>query len=122
MVVEQPPDVLEVMAGYWAWSAATLLPLSLLFAYKQLFDAIDRPVVALAVLAAAVPLNALFSNWFVHGGLGLPALGLAGAGLGGFVANAVAAAALALLASRLPGLQRWLHEPSAWRDAGTRWW
>ena len=117
LALEQPPDVLEVMAGYWAWSAATLLPLSLLFAYKQLFDAIDRPVVALAVLAAAVPLNALFSNWFVHGGLGLPALGLAGAGLGGFVANAVAAAALALLASRLPGLQRWLHEPSAWRDA-----
>lgn len=86
--VGQPPQVLAVMAGYWAWSAATLLQLALLFATKQLFDAIDRPWCALAVLAAAVPLNAVLSAWFVHGGLGLPALGLTGAGL------VVAAAAL----------------------------
>lgn len=113
----QPPDVLAVMAGYWAWSAAALLPLSLLFAYKQLFDAIDRPALALAVLAAAVPLNAVFSTWFVHGGLGLPALGLAGAGLGSFVANAVAAATLARLAWRRPTLRRWLHARTTWPGA-----
>lgn len=113
----QPQDVLAVMAGYWAWSAATLVPLAVLFAYKQLFDAIDRPASALAVLAAAVPLNAAFSAWFVHGGLGLPALGLAGAGLGSFMANTAAAAGLALLAHERADLRHWLHAPAPWRDA-----
>jgi multidrug resistance protein, MATE family len=113
----QPAEVLAVMAGYWAWSAATLLPLALLFAYKQLFDAIDRPGVGLAVLATTVPLNAVFSAWFVHGGIGVPALGLAGAGLGSFIANACAAAALALLAWRQPALRRWLHTRASWREA-----
>lgn len=113
----QPQDVLAVMAGYWAWSAATLVPLALLLAYKQLFDAIDRPGCALAVLAASVPLNAALSAWFVHGGLGLPALGLVGAGLGSFMSNAAAAACLALLARRRPTLRRWLHAPAPWREA-----
>jgi MATE family multidrug resistance protein len=113
----QPQDVLAVMPGYWAWSAATLVPLAALFACKQLFDAIDRPGCALAVLATAVPLNAAFSAWFVHGGLGLPALGLAGAGLGSFLANAAAAAGLALLTHERAELRHWLHTPAPWRDA-----
>ncbi|MCV0439584.1 MAG: MATE family efflux transporter [Hydrogenophaga sp.] len=119
-VLGQPQDVLAAMPGYWAWSAATLVPLAVLFACKQLFDAIDRPGCALAVLAAAVPLNAAFSGWFVHGGLGLPALGLAGAGLGSFMANAAAAAGMALLAHKRADLRHWLHTPAPWRDAWRR--
>jgi multidrug resistance protein, MATE family len=116
----QPQDVLAVMAGYWAWSAAALVPMAVLLAYKQLFDAIDRPGCALAGLAASVPLHAALSTWFVHGGFGLPALGLAGAGLGSFMANAAAAAGLAMLARRRSALRRWLHAPAPWREALTR--
>ena len=111
----QPPAVLSVLDGYWAWSAATLTPLALLFAYKQVFDAVDRPGDALAVLAAAVPLNGVLSAWLVSGGMGIPPLGLAGTGIGSFAANAAAAAALALLARRHRPLRHWLHAPTEWR-------
>jgi MATE family multidrug resistance protein len=113
----QPQDVLAVMFGYWIWSALTLVPLALLFAYKQLFDAIDRPGIALAVLAATVPLNAGLSAWFVQGGFGLPAFGLVGAGVGSFLANVGAAAGFVLLANHHPALRRWFHETAPWREA-----
>lgn len=116
----QPRDVLAIMFGYWMWSALTLVPLAILFAYKQLFDAIDRPGMALAVLAATVPLNAGLSAWFVHGGFGLPALGLVGAGVGSFLANVGAAAGFALLAQGHPALRRWLHQTAPWRGALSR--
>ncbi len=116
----QPRDVLAIMFGYWMWSALTLVPLAILFAYKQLFDAIDRPGMALAVLAATVPLNAGLSAWFVHGGFGLSALGLVGAGVGSFLANVGAAAGFALLAQGHPALRRWLHATAPWRGALSR--
>ncbi|HEX5685436.1 MAG TPA: MATE family efflux transporter [Ideonella sp.] len=116
----QPANVLDVLAPYWLWTAASLLPLALLFAYKQLFDAIDRPWIAVTVMVASVAVHAVLSPWLVRGGAGLAPRGLAGAGIAGLLANLCGAVAMAWLARRMPGPRQWLHASEASWPAALR--
>lgn len=82
----QPPEVLAVLAPYWLAMSALLVPYCLVLALKQMLDAVDRAwtgaALMLVPLVVNVPLNALL----IHGGLGVPALGLTGAGIASLVA------------------------------------
>jgi MATE family multidrug resistance protein len=104
----QPVEVLGALTAYWLWTSASLLPLALLFACKQLFDAIDRPWTAVAVMAGSVALHAALSFSLVHRGWGL-----VGVGIAGFVANAGGAGAMAWLSRSLCHPRRWLHAAGA---------
>jgi len=58
------------------------LPPSIAFAVLRNFvSALNRPVVALCVMAAGVPMNALLDYGLIFGKFGMPAIGLAGAGI-----------------------------------------
>jgi len=58
------------------------LPPSIAFAVLRNFvSALNRPVVALFVMAAGVPLNAVLDYGLIFGACGMPTLGLTGAGL-----------------------------------------
>ncbi len=66
------------------------LPSSIAFAVLRNFvSALNRPVVALWVMAAGVPLNAVLDYGLIFGELGMPQLGLAGAGIATSAVNLV---------------------------------
>jgi multidrug resistance protein, MATE family len=79
--------------GY-QWS---MLPFLLFQAMRSFVAALERPGWVLAVSVGGIVLNALISWSLIFGKLGMPALGLFGAGLGTSIVWTVMVAALALV-------------------------
>lgn len=82
----QPQEVVVVIAPYWLAVCAMLPGFALSLVYKQVLEAIDRPWLAVALAFSAVVFNAALNWVLIYGHLGLPALGLAGAGIGTAIA------------------------------------
>jgi MATE family multidrug resistance protein len=78
----QPPEVLDALrGGYWLAMAALLVPFTLFYTLKSLFDAINAPWLGVAVAFGAVALN-VPANWLLIYGVGdWPGFGLFGAAL-----------------------------------------
>lgn len=103
----QPPEVVAVIGPYWLWMAAGLVPYTLSLAAKNLLDATDRPWTGVAFTLAPVALNVVLNWVLIYGHLGFPALGLTGAGLASFLAQAAGAALLWGWVRLAPGLRGW---------------
>lgn len=85
----QPPDVLAILRTYWLVMAAVLIPFTLFYTLKSLFDAMETPWIGVALAALAVLLN-IPANWVLIHGLGAwPGLGLPGAGLASLMSMSV---------------------------------
>jgi MATE family multidrug resistance protein len=70
-------DAAQLLRGLqWA-----LLPYLVATTLRQFLSALERPVWAFVVIAAAIPVNLLLGWSLIFGNLGMPALGLFGAGL-----------------------------------------
>jgi MATE family multidrug resistance protein len=65
-----------------------LLPYLVLTTLRQFLAALERPVWTFVVIASSIPANLLFGWALIFGHLGLPALGLFGAGLAGLLTSA----------------------------------
>lgn len=89
----QPAEVLAILPAYWLSIAAFLIPFSLLIVLKSLFDAIGRPWLGVAFSFLGVGLNIPLNFLLIYGFGPVPALGLHGAGLASFAAEACAFAA-----------------------------
>jgi len=98
----QPGVVVELAQDFLIGLSPAVLPV-LWFAVLRNFVAVmSRTLPVLVVTGAAVIINYLLTLWFVHGGLGLPALGLFGAGLAMSLVSWFMFAALALHIWRQP--------------------
>lgn len=78
--LNQPPGVVEQASSYTKIIALSIMPAMLFHTYKQFIEGFSmmKPAMIIAIVANIV--NA-FSNWvFIYGNLGMPALGLDGAG------------------------------------------
>ena len=87
LAMGQQPDLAhhagQLMRGLqWA-----LLPFLGFTTLRNFIAALERPVWGLVVMAAAIPLNILMGWALIFGHLGLPALGLRGAGLAGTLSS-----------------------------------
>jgi multidrug resistance protein, MATE family len=94
-LIGQPPEVVTALPVYWALVAVALVPFTMFFALKALFDTIGRPWAGVALSYLGVALNVPL-NWLLIYHLGL---GLAGAGLASLLSQ-LATFAAALLAWR----------------------
>ncbi|MBM3489221.1 MAG: MATE family efflux transporter [Alphaproteobacteria bacterium] len=84
------------------------LPGALVFVCSTLFlEALGRPRPGVAAMLAANVINFLLNLLLIGGGLGLPAMGAAGAALATSVARSVAALGLVLYILTLADRQRW---------------
>ncbi|MBU6372437.1 MAG: MATE family efflux transporter [Alphaproteobacteria bacterium] len=104
--IGQPVAVLEILPAYWLCIAALLIPFALLIVLKSLFDAIGRPWMGVAFSFLGVALNVPLNAVLIYGLGPVPALGLLGAGIASFIAEACAFAAGFLYWRHARGLRR----------------
>ena len=86
----QPERVLAVLFPYWITMAFVVIPFAVLYVFKGLFDAVDRPWTGAAFALLGVMVNIPFNWVLIHGAFGWPGLGLLGAGLASLLAQGVA--------------------------------
>ena len=114
----QPPEVLEIVTPFYLLFAASIVPVLVYLALRQFAEAMGHPWVPMFIMLAGVGLNALLNWIFIHGRLGLPALGLTGAGISTLVSRTVGALVILLWLSRYPAIREaW---PRSWRGAFSR--
>jgi len=100
LALGQPAELAQAGQSYlraYMWCTAPWLLFQLL---RNFVAALERPVVVLWLSLAAIALNALLSWALIFGELGLPALGVVGAGLGSTLTWVAATAALILFVQR----------------------
>lgn len=87
LLLGQEPSAVRSAGAYLRCVAPGFLPALLLAVLRHALAAHDRSRLLLAVTATGALLNALADYLLIHGGLGLPALGLAGVGAASAVVN-----------------------------------
>lgn len=107
---------LAALAGAYVRALMWGLPLFCGFvALRGFLAAEQRPGAALAVAFAGVALNVPLNLWLIHGGLGLPALGVVGAGIASSLCNLAMLAGLVWLIGRDRHLRRFRVLGRLWR-------
>ncbi|PZQ96892.1 MAG: MATE family efflux transporter [Cereibacter sphaeroides] len=89
----QPDEVLAALPFYWACIALYMIPFAVLTVFSSAFEAVNRPWLGTAFAFLAVGLNVPLNYWLIWGGLGVPPLGLMGAGIASLTAEVLALAA-----------------------------
>lgn len=78
----QPEDVLEMARPYYILLGFSYLPFMLFFSFKQFFEGIGNTKMAMHITLTANVVNVIVNYIFIFGKLGVPAMGLFGAGIG----------------------------------------
>ena len=78
---DQDPRVLQLVVPYLHGLSACVLPMLFFAVLRNFVSALARPQAVMAITTVAVLVNYLLTLWLVHGGWGIPPLGLFGAGL-----------------------------------------
>ena len=110
---DQPPEVLAIVTPFFLLFAASMIPVLLYLALRQFAEAMGHPWAPMFIMMAGVALNA-FLNWiFIYGNLGVPALGLTGAGISTLISRTIGALVIFW----------WLRRDPRVREAWPRrWW
>ncbi len=83
--IGQPPEVVAAVPLYWALIAGALVPATVFFVLKGLFDTIGRPWLGVALSYLGVALNIPLNQLLIHE----VGLGLTGAGLASLLAQGI---------------------------------
>ena len=111
----QPAEALPA-AGLYMSALMWALPTTIAFAVLRNFvSALSRPMVALWVMLAGVPLNALLDYGLIFGNFGLPRLELVGAGIATAAVNAAMFLALLAIAAMRKPFARYAILARFWR-------
>ncbi|SLN36533.1 MATE family efflux transporter [Ruegeria meonggei] len=96
----QPQEVLGILLPYWMSMAIWIIPFTLFFGLKALFDAVGRPWTAVALSYLGVLINVPANYAFIH----IFDLGILGAGLASILSQCVSLGAACLVLLYTPGL------------------
>jgi MATE family multidrug resistance protein len=108
----QPPEVVRASRVYLVIVSASMLPLLVAHAGKQISESLNRPWTPTWLLLGGVLLN-VFLNWIlIYGHWGVPALGLEGAGWATLIARIVTAVAVIVYLKRSVALR--IFQPKRW--------
>ena len=97
LLMGQEPALAIQASHYMRALQWSILPFFLFLVLRSFVSALERPLWALAVGAGGVIVNAVAAWCLIFGHLGLPALGLAGAGIATTLADVLMFAALAVV-------------------------
>lgn len=109
----QPPEVLAILLPYWASMALWIIPFTLFFGLKALFDAVDWPWTAVALSYIGVLVNIPANYTFIH----VLDMGILGAGLASILSQCLSLLAAWLVVTRADGLRPYIQKVAvAWSD------
>ena len=109
----QPQEVLDILLPYWISMALWIVPFTLFFGLKTLFDAVGWPWTAVALSYLGVIFNIPANYVFIH----VLEWGILGAGLASILSQTVSLVAAWLVVSRAAGLAPFRQRVAvAWRD------
>jgi multidrug resistance protein, MATE family len=112
----QGPEINAACKNFLILCAWSSVPVFLTTATKNFCEALSRPWVPFWIVIAGVLLN-VGLNWiFIYGNLGVPVMGLDGAGAGTLLARIAVAAAISVYMLLAPGLKENL--PVDWLATG----
>lgn len=97
-----------------------LLPFLGFSTLRNFISALERPIWAVIIMLCAIPLNILMGWALIFGHLGLPALGILGAGLASTLSSSFLFFALLLVISRDRGFRRYRLLGRFWRKDSER--
>ncbi|MDQ2695223.1 MAG: MATE family efflux transporter [Pseudomonadota bacterium] len=75
------PAVIGLGTGYLVWLGLTLFTTQAIMIYEAAMRSIGRTRWPLRYAVAAILMNIVLNYWFINGGIGLPAMGVAGAAI-----------------------------------------
>lgn len=109
----QPNEVLEILFPYWVSMAVWIIPFTLFFGLKSLFDAVDRPWTAVALSYLGVLINVPANYAFIH----LLGMGVLGAGIASILSQCVSLLAAGLVLTQSPGMAKFRQKTRVmWGD------
>lgn len=108
----QAPEVIELVPTYFLLVALSMTPAMGTMAVKSHADAMNCPWPAFYILLGGVLLNVLLNWILIYGNLGMPALGLEGAGIATLIARVASVIGLLGWCLRARSLRGWV--PRRW--------
>ena len=109
----QPKEVLEILWPYWVSMALWIVPFTLFFGLKALFDAVGWPWTAVGLSYLGVLFNVPANYAFIH----ILGLGILGAGLASILSQCVSLLAAWLVLSQATGMAAFRQKVSvAWSN------
>ncbi|MBL9187639.1 MAG: MATE family efflux transporter [Opitutaceae bacterium] len=104
----QPPEVVEIVTPFFLLYAASIVPVFVYLVLRQFAEALGHPWMPMFIMLAGVGLNAALNWVFIYGNLGVPALGLTGAGIATLISRTIGAVVI------FGWLRREAHVRAAW--------
>ncbi|MBI5688553.1 MAG: MATE family efflux transporter [Verrucomicrobia bacterium] len=101
----QPPEVLAIVTPFYLLFAASIAPVLVYLVLRQYAEAMGHPWVPMFIMLGGVGLNALLNWVFIYGHLGVPALGLTGAGISTLTSRTLGALVIFLWLRRYPAVR-----------------
>lgn len=108
----QPPEVMAIVTPFFLLIAGSVTSVFVYLVLRQFAEAMGHPWAPMFIMLAGVGLNAALNWVFIYGHLGVPALGLTGAGLSTLLSRSLGALVIFL----------WLRRDPAVRSAWPRRW
>jgi multidrug resistance protein, MATE family len=87
----QPAEVLAIVTPFFLLIASSIVPVLVYLVLRQFAEAMGRQWVPMLVMLGGVGLNAALNWIFIYGHLGVPALGLTGAGISTLISRTLGA-------------------------------
>ncbi|UWQ95185.1 MATE family efflux transporter [Rhodobacteraceae bacterium M385] len=109
----QPQEVLDILLPYWLSMSVWIIPFTLFFGLKALFDAVDWPWAAVGLSYIGVVANIPANYTFIH----ILDMGILGAGLASILSQSLSLIAAWLVVTRAEGLRIYRQSVAvAWSD------
>jgi MATE family multidrug resistance protein len=115
LLLGQEPRLAEGAEAFVRALMWGMLPALWYLILRSFVSALEKPVWSLLVAAFGVAINAVLNYGLIFGKLGLPALGLQGAGIGSTIANSFMFLAMAIVVSVHPRFRRYRLFGRFWR-------
>lgn len=112
----QEPAVAALAKNYLIIMGYSLLPMMVFLATKQFTDALQFTKTAMILSLISLPINAFLCWVFIYGNLGMPALGIDGAGLATLISRILLAIAMMVVVIKHPLFKQYIKlRKQAWQ-------
>ncbi|MDA3616735.1 MATE family efflux transporter [Polluticaenibacter yanchengensis] len=106
----QQAEVAAMAPKYYQLMAASLFPMMVFLMLKQFSDGLEYTKTGMVISLVALPVNAFLCWLFIFGNLGLPKLGLAGAGLATLITRTLQAIVMFIIVMKHPIYKPYLRK------------